>query len=130
MLFYPQSVIKHLEDKLQPLIVPAVLENDSGITSVVSVAGNRSRAQSVTSDSSAASPLEALTQQLDQVYKLLGSHGLDPQVIVQVFKQVGCIFILILRSVLTSTLPINSNIYLFQTVFMNHSYSTTCVREH
>ena len=71
--------------------MPAVLENDSGITSVVSVAGNRSRAQSVASDSGAASPLEALSQQLDQVYKLLGAYGLDPQVVVQVYRQVRCV---------------------------------------
>ena len=54
-------------------------------------------------------PLEALSQQLDQVYKLLDAYGLDPQVIVQVYRQVRCV-------VRNNELLISTSMH----VFINH----------
>jgi myosin-5 len=82
-------VIKLLEDKIQPLIVPALLESDSGLTSSVSVVGNRSRQSSVSSEPGTAiqKPLEAMTQQLDIMYNLFSAYGVDPEVVIQIFRQ-------------------------------------------
>ncbi|CAG7709106.1 unnamed protein product [Allacma fusca] len=83
------SVIKLLEDKMQPLIVPAILENDSGLTSQVTVTGSKSRSMSVSSEhgGAIAKPLETLSQQLDFTLSFLGNFGLDPEVVQQVFRQ-------------------------------------------
>ena len=73
---------------MQPLIVPAILENDSGITSQVTVSGRRSMSAS-SEHGGVAKPLETLSQQLDYTVNFLQGYGLDPEVTQQVFRQVN-----------------------------------------
>ena len=73
-----------MEDKVQSLIVPAILESDSGgITSNVPL--SRSRASVSSEDTK---PLSELGKELERIYKLLSTYAVDPEVISQIFKQV------------------------------------------
>jgi myosin-5 len=74
-------LLKRLEDGVQSLIVPAVLENvaidvTGGITG-----GNAGLLSN-------AKPMENLTSQLDMDFNILVSYGLDMEVIQQVFRQI------------------------------------------
>jgi hypothetical protein len=74
---------------MQPLIVPAILENDSGLTSQVTISGSKARSMSTSSEhGSIAKPLETLSKQLDYTVSFLGNFGVDPEVVQQVFRQV------------------------------------------
>ena len=85
-----QSVIKLLEDKIQPLIVPAIFENASGTTPEVKVASRRSMSVSWERGAGGvAKPLETLSQHLDYAVTFLHSFGLDPEFTRQVFRQVS-----------------------------------------
>ncbi|KAM7314396.1 unconventional myosin-Va [Ixodes scapularis] len=87
-----QAVIKSMEEKVQPLIVPAVLEHEA----IAGISGNkpcgmRSRASSLARDlESPVDPqhaLDVLLKELNNFYKVLQLHGVDPELITQVFKQ-------------------------------------------
>lgn len=87
-----QAVIKSMEEKVQPLIVPAVLEHEA----IAGISGNkpcgmRSRASSLARDlESPVDPqhaLDVLLKELNNFYKVLQIHGVDPELITQVFKQ-------------------------------------------
>lgn len=87
-----QAVIKSMEEKVQPLIVPAVLEHEA----IAGISGNkpcgmRSRASSLARDlESPVDPqhaLDVLLKELNNFYKVLLVHGVDPELITQVFKQ-------------------------------------------
>ncbi|XP_064471543.1 unconventional myosin-Va-like isoform X2 [Ornithodoros turicata] len=87
-----QAVIKCMEEKVQPLIVPAVLEHEA----IAGISGNkpsgmRSRASSTARElDSPVDPqraLDVLVKELNNFYKVLLAHGVDPELITQVFKQ-------------------------------------------
>lgn len=74
-------LLKILEQDMQTMIVPAILEN-TGIDVNSSMGGGfRSGA------AEKQKPLDALLRKLDIVYNLLCSYGLDVEVINQVFRQ-------------------------------------------
>lgn len=84
-----QGLIKNLEEKIQALIVPAILEHEE----IPGISGNkpsgfRGRAASVTSPVSAeVKPTTALLQELTSHHKLMTFYGIDPEVISQIFRQ-------------------------------------------
>ena len=63
---------------MQPLIVPAILGNDSDVPDF-------------SENGDATTPLETLRAMLDYNLNFLHSYGLDPEVTQQVFRQVNCI---------------------------------------
>lgn len=65
-----QLLIKSLEDSLQSLIVPAILESTCDPTAA-----------------SISKPLDSLIGQLDKIYNLLDGYGLELSVTFQIFKQ-------------------------------------------
>ncbi|KAL1140392.1 hypothetical protein AAG570_000324 [Ranatra chinensis] len=81
-----QNIMKTMEDKLQPLAVPAILEHEaiSGLTVP------RGRSASVTTASTPVikKALDELLAQLTSFHRLLSIHGIDPELICQFFKQV------------------------------------------
>ncbi|KAG8180737.1 hypothetical protein JTE90_004694 [Oedothorax gibbosus] len=88
-----QAVIKILEERVQPLIVPAILEHEA----IPGISGNkpggmRHRSSSVARepDSPSFDPqaaLDGLLKELGAFYKVLSIHGVDPELITQVYKQ-------------------------------------------
>ncbi|XP_050306397.1 unconventional myosin-Va [Anthonomus grandis grandis] len=86
-----QGLTHNLQEKIQPLIVPAVLEHEEVPGMSGKSAGLRSRMGSVTSPSSEApnqSPINALIQELTNHYKILIFYGLDGEIISCIFKQI------------------------------------------
>ncbi|XP_046984873.1 unconventional myosin-Va [Schistocerca americana] len=87
-----QSLIGHIQEKVQPLVVPAILEHEaiSGLSSQ-KPSGMRGRAASTSRDSEpfldAQKSLDALLQELNSIHKIMGYHGVDPELIVQIFRQ-------------------------------------------
>lgn len=88
-----QGVIKIMEEKVQPLIVPAVLEHEAipGISGKPS--GMRGRSSSVARELEspcvdARHALDVLQKELSSFYRVLGLHGVDPEIITQIFKQI------------------------------------------
>lgn len=79
-------VIQQLEVRIQPLIVPAILENDTGLTSqAIGIgAGHRSSRASISSNQK---PLDMLIGELETMHSQLCSFGVDPEVILQVLRQ-------------------------------------------
>ncbi|XP_072396790.1 unconventional myosin-Va isoform X1 [Diabrotica undecimpunctata] len=86
------GLIKNFEEKIQSLIVPAILEHEE----IPGISGNkpsgfRSRigsSSSVTSPTGSQKPTAALLQELTNHYKILMYYGVDPEVISQIFKQI------------------------------------------
>ncbi|KAB7505341.1 Afadin [Armadillidium nasatum] len=87
-----QGVIKLMEEKVQPLIVPAILEHEA----ITGLSGNkpggmRGRAGSVARElESPVEPqkaLDLLLKELTQFYRTLAMFGTDPEIITQVFRQ-------------------------------------------
>ncbi|PNF43034.1 hypothetical protein B7P43_G08783 [Cryptotermes secundus] len=87
-----QGVIRHLEERVQPMIVPAILEHEaiSGLSGQ-KPGGMRGRASSFVRESElpvdAQKALDTLLQELTAFHRSLGFHGVDPEVIIQVFRQ-------------------------------------------
>ncbi|KAM7392264.1 hypothetical protein PAMA_007401 [Pampus argenteus] len=85
-----QQLIKVAEGIIQPMIVSAMLESES-IPSLAGVKpmGYRKRSSSVDNDGSGPSSytLEALIRQLGQFHGIMGEHGLDPEIVGQVVRQ-------------------------------------------
>ncbi|XP_049955342.1 unconventional myosin-Va-like [Schistocerca serialis cubense] len=83
----------HIQEKIQPLVVPAILEHEeiSGLTSQIA-SGKRGRAVLSSWDSEpflgVQKSLDALLQELNYIYKIMGNHGVDPELTVQIFRQV------------------------------------------
>ena len=69
-----------MEDKIQPLIVPAVLENEG----IQGLSVNNTGSHSEDKNS-----LDLLLRELNQYYKILARFGADPEIIAQVFRQVN-----------------------------------------
>ncbi|XP_044738776.1 unconventional myosin-Va isoform X2 [Chrysoperla carnea] len=87
-----QICIRTMEKKIQPLIVPAILEHDA----ITNISGNkpglRNRSASVGRDiNEAAIPThkapQALVNELTNFHRILGFYGVDPDIITQVFRQ-------------------------------------------
>ncbi|KAJ8966303.1 hypothetical protein NQ314_003568 [Rhamnusium bicolor] len=88
-----QGLIKNFEEKIQPLIVPAILEHEE----IPGISGNKpsgfrgrtsSLARELDSPVTSQKPTHALLQELTNHHKILTFYGVDPEVISQVFKQV------------------------------------------
>ncbi|XP_077202885.1 unconventional myosin-Vb isoform X2 [Paroedura picta] len=80
-----QQLIKIAEGVLQPMIVTAVLENESiqGLSGVKPM-GYRKRSSSTEENTFS---LEAIVRQLNAFHGIMCDQGLDPEIIQQVFKQ-------------------------------------------
>uniref|UniRef100_H2MVU3 Myosin VB n=1 Tax=Oryzias latipes TaxID=8090 RepID=H2MVU3_ORYLA len=89
-----QQLIKVAEGIIQPMIVSAMLESES-IPSLAGVKpmGYRNRSHSMDTDDGPSSyTLEALIRQLGQFHAVMQEHGLDPEIIGQVVRQLfSCI---------------------------------------
>ncbi|XP_021571446.1 unconventional myosin-Vb [Carlito syrichta] len=82
-----QQLIKIAEGVLQPMIVSAMLENESiqGLSGLKPT-GYRKRSSS-TASGDGAYCLEAITHQMNVFHTVMWDQGLDPEIILQVFKQ-------------------------------------------
>ena len=93
---------KLMEEEIQPILVPAVLEHEGigGISSSASMATMDRPPSSMNSlslnDNSEAGPthidpheaLDKLLRMLTRFHAVLSKHGLDPEIIAQIFKQI------------------------------------------
>ncbi|CAL8322536.1 unnamed protein product [Lota lota] len=85
-----QQLIKVAEGIMQPMIVSAMLESESiPSLSGVKPMGYRNRSSSMDHDGSGPSTytLGALIRQLGQFHSIMGEHGLDPEIVSQVMRQ-------------------------------------------
>uniref|UniRef100_A0A8C9BM28 Unconventional myosin-Vb n=2 Tax=Phocoena sinus TaxID=42100 RepID=A0A8C9BM28_PHOSS len=82
-----QQLIKISEGLLQPMIVSAMLENESiqGLSGVKPT-GYRKRTSSL-ADGDNSYCLEAIIRQMNSFHTVMCDQGLDPEIILQVFKQ-------------------------------------------
>nr|XP_013012542.1 unconventional myosin-Vb [Cavia porcellus] len=82
-----QQLIKIAEGLLQPMIVSAMLENESiqGLSGVKPT-GYRKRSSSMI-DGDNSYCLEAIIHQMNSFHTVMCDQGLDPEIILQVFKQ-------------------------------------------
>ncbi|KAM8780865.1 unconventional myosin-Vb isoform 1-T1 [Rhynchonycteris naso] len=82
-----QQLIKIAEGALQPMIVSAMLENESiqGLSGMKPT-GYRKRSSSMV-DGDNAYCLEAIIRQMNSFHTVMCDQGLDPEIILQVFKQ-------------------------------------------
>jgi len=87
-----QLVIKLLEERVQPVVVPAVLEHEAIAGLTGRPAGIRGRAGSssrqLESPVSSELALDTLVATLKKINKTLGELGVDPEITAQVFKQI------------------------------------------
>ncbi|XP_022899670.2 unconventional myosin-Va [Onthophagus taurus] len=86
-----QATVRVLEEKIQPLIVPAILEHEEirGMSGT-KPSGFSRRTSSFNLESPAGSqkPTTALLQELSNQHKVLTFYGVDNEVISQIFKQI------------------------------------------
>ncbi|XP_060930749.1 unconventional myosin-Vb [Limanda limanda] len=99
-----QQLIKVAEGIIQPMIVSAMLESES-IPSLAGVKpmGYRNRSSSMDTDAGGPSSytLEALIRQLGQFHSIMSDHGLDPEIVGQVVRQLfHCINAITLNNLL------------------------------
>ncbi|XP_051498401.1 unconventional myosin-Vb-like isoform X2 [Apus apus] len=82
-----QQLIKIAEAILQPMVVSAVLENESiqGLSGVKPM-GYRNRSSSM-GDGDNSYSLDAIIRQLNTFHSIMSDQGLDPEIVQQVFKQ-------------------------------------------
>ncbi|XP_010079737.1 PREDICTED: unconventional myosin-Vb-like, partial [Pterocles gutturalis] len=82
-----QQFIKIAEGILQPMVVSAVLENESiqGLSGVKPL-GYRNRSSS-TGDGDSSYSLDDIIRQLNTFHSIMSDQGLDPELVQQVFKQ-------------------------------------------
>ncbi|XP_072463020.1 unconventional myosin-Vb-like [Notamacropus eugenii] len=82
-----QQLIKITEGMLQPMIVSAMLENESiQCLSGVKPTGYRKRSSSM-ADGDNSYSLDAIIRQMNSFHSVMCDQGLDPEIIQQVFKQ-------------------------------------------
>ncbi|XP_049845903.1 unconventional myosin-Va-like isoform X2 [Schistocerca gregaria] len=65
-----QSLTGHIQEKIRPLVVPAILEHEPK--------------QSLSS----IQPLETLLQELNSIHKIMQCHSVDSEIILQIFRQI------------------------------------------
>ena len=86
-----QGAIRDLQEKIQTLIVPAILEHEA-IAGLSSRLAGRNRASSVSSaldnTPNPEKKLDVLLSELSSFHRILAIFGVDPEVISQVFRQV------------------------------------------
>ncbi|XP_049955340.1 unconventional myosin-Va-like [Schistocerca serialis cubense] len=118
-----QSLAGHIQEKIEPLVVPAILEHEeiSGLTSQIP-SGKRGRAVLSSWDSDpflgVQKSLDALLQELNYIYKIMGNHGVDPELTVQIFRQ--C------TDVPTTLQPIIQAAHLLQTRKLDEDVQHVC----
>ncbi|XP_056289192.1 unconventional myosin-Vb [Pseudoliparis swirei] len=78
-----QQLIRVAEEVIQPMIVSAMLESES----IPSLAGYRKRSSSIDFNGGSSYTLEALIRQLGQFHSTMQDHGLDPEIVGQVARQ-------------------------------------------
>jgi hypothetical protein len=115
-----QGIIKDFEKKLNPLIVAAMLEHEAlpGISDTPKPTGLRSSSFNTPTNELRRYTIENLLKKLNEFLGILNSHGVDPEIVNQIFKQVcalqkyNVIFLdyfiksfLILQSCFTSSVP-------------------------
>ena len=82
------SLLRICEDRIQPLIVPAVLEYEGLATSgIYSQPSNMHRSDSRMQEDPSAKPVELLVTELSDLYQLLRLHVVQPEIIFLIFKQ-------------------------------------------
>ncbi|XP_056002833.1 unconventional myosin-Va-like isoform X5 [Ostrea edulis] len=84
-----QTMIKHMEEALQPMVVAAVLEHEAiaGLTAS-KPAGMRGRSSSTATDENVRElSLDSLMKVLNKYSQNLSQHAVDPELIKQVFRQ-------------------------------------------
>ncbi|EFA06975.2 unconventional myosin-Va [Tribolium castaneum] len=85
-----QGLIRKFAEKIQPLVIPAILEHEE----IPGISGNkpsgfRGRSSSVaTSPEPSQKPTTAVLLELTNHHKILSFYGVDPEVISQIFKQI------------------------------------------
>lgn len=86
-----QWIIKNEEERIQPLIVPAILEHEglasSGIYSQPKQRSASISNQDLEDPTSIEKPTDALIKELSFLHKILLLHVIEPDLITQVFKQ-------------------------------------------
>nr|CAD7420159.1 unnamed protein product [Timema poppensis] len=88
-----QGVIRALEERVQPMVVPAILEHEAipGLPGQKPM-GMRGRSTSVVREIESPvdiqKALDVLLHELKGFHRLLSFHGVDPELIVQVFRQI------------------------------------------
>ncbi|XP_043264989.1 unconventional myosin-Va isoform X1 [Colletes gigas] len=81
------NIVTNLKERIQALTVPALLEHEA-ITGLDSNKPGRPRSSSMGEEpESTQQKLEKLLDELSTVYKTLQYHGVDPEIVVQLFKQ-------------------------------------------
>ncbi|XP_042231898.1 unconventional myosin-Va-like isoform X3 [Homarus americanus] len=87
------GVIKLMEEKVQPLIVPSILEHEA----ITGLSGNKpggmrgragSLARELESPVEPQKALDLLLKEMTQFYRTLAMFGTDPELITQVFRQI------------------------------------------
>ncbi|XP_062888632.1 unconventional myosin-Va-like [Mobula hypostoma] len=81
------QLIKAAEGKLQPMIVSGMLENDTIQSMTMRPAGYRKRAGDQLGVATSYT-LNTILQQLSSFHSIVSKHGLDPEIIKQVFRQI------------------------------------------
>lgn len=81
------NIVTHLKERIQALTVPAILEHEA-ISGLSSNNSSRIRSSSLGEQpESTQQKLDKLLNELTSVNKSLQYHGVDPEIIVQIFKQ-------------------------------------------
>ncbi|XP_034243540.1 unconventional myosin-Va isoform X2 [Thrips palmi] len=86
-----QALISILEERIQPYVVPAILENEAITGLLGRTGGGGGRRGRLMSDTDVKpgiqQALDGMLAELTSFYRTLGYHGVDPEVIAQVFRQ-------------------------------------------
>lgn len=80
------NIITQLKERVQPLTVPALLEHEA----ITGLDGHSSRPRSCSVGQEpdfTQQKLNSLLEELTTVQKQLQYHGVDPEIVVQIFKQ-------------------------------------------
>uniref|UniRef100_A0ABD2WEW9 Unconventional myosin-Va n=1 Tax=Trichogramma kaykai TaxID=54128 RepID=A0ABD2WEW9_9HYME len=79
------NVVDHLKERVQPMTVPALLEHEA----IAGLDASRPRSSSTTGQDAEAlkQRLNRLIDELTRILKQLEFHGIDPEISVQIFKQ-------------------------------------------
>ncbi|CAH1128149.1 unnamed protein product [Ceutorhynchus assimilis] len=85
-----QGIVRNFEEKIQPLIVPAILEHEEvpGMIGKTSARGRTGSISSPTSVTAQQKPTTALLQELSNHHKILMFYGVNSDLISHTFKQI------------------------------------------
>ncbi|XP_078577050.1 unconventional myosin-Va-like isoform X9 [Branchiostoma floridae x Branchiostoma japonicum] len=84
-----QMMIKIMESKLQPMIVPGMLEHEAipGVSGGARPSGMRQRTQSISDEMGGRYTLNSILKQLSVFHSIMTTHGMDPELVKQTFRQ-------------------------------------------